>query len=676
MTKEFSKQLIEVADLNERRDSVKAQKVLNRFIKKIKKSSAAEWLEVNLLQAFCHLLNKKLNEAEYLLIDCRDFAEKHDHEVAILRADHMLGKLYFSKGEFNRAMIHVKEAVFWASSFPEEEQEYSHILNTLGAIYQKVGNFKEAFFCFEKGMLIQKRINDVAELAITYGNIGRLYYDERNYQGALSAFQKDLEISEQTKNVKGQLVMHYLIGTVSMKMNRVADAHKSYQKFYNMSKTTRHPIDQGLSAACLGNIALAEGRIKDAEKLFGEGNRHLKKLGQGYFNGIYHYLFSGLWSAKEKPKKAVEHLDKSIEIFRKYRIRNLLIDALLKKASVVMDWDIRAAILVSIEAYYELAEIPVRRTDEKYLDGIFRRVLHHTSMLFEGSNIIAYFKEQREGDIYVLKRDKNDISTVTKLRLSSDLSKKLSRLGRDVFEVNDTELINDLCEYLSDFDLSSNDRFLHAPYFRSEEELGGLFVMRDSIERRFSKFTVRLMHAHVEVIAALDVLRKKDMLYYDDLTGLYLRQNFESYLNIEYHRSMRNKSGFSVVMIDIDHFKKFNDTYGHQVGDVVLKKVASTILSIIRTSDIAGRYGGEEMILLLPEMTAKDIFGLAEKVRRGVEAISLDDYSVPETITISLGTTTYHHRKNNVPPEKLIKQADDMLYKAKENGRNRVEKFI
>ena len=119
-------------------------------------------------------------------------------------------------------------------------------------------------------------------------------------------------------------------------------------------------------------------------------------------------------------------------------------------------------------------------------------------------------------------------------------------------------------------------------------------------------------------------------------------------------------------MFDIDHFKKFNDRYGHPVGDEILKMVSFTMKGLIRITDRVFRYGGEEFCLLLPETSAKDAVNLAERLRKKIEA----NRAVRElSVTISLGITEY---KMQDPPEDFINRADSMLYKSKENGRNRV----
>jgi diguanylate cyclase (GGDEF)-like protein len=160
--------------------------------------------------------------------------------------------------------------------------------------------------------------------------------------------------------------------------------------------------------------------------------------------------------------------------------------------------------------------------------------------------------------------------------------------------------------------------------------------------------------------------RQEDHARTDGLTGLYNRRMFNEMLLDEINRVKRYNRPLSLVMMDIDHFKKCNDTYGHQTGDEVIRMVARTIRSMIRATDRAFRYGGEEFAVLLPETPSGDGYILCERLRCSIES----DRSVKGLcITISSGITEFTATDT---PESLVKRADTCLYSAKESGRNRV----
>ena len=157
----------------------------------------------------------------------------------------------------------------------------------------------------------------------------------------------------------------------------------------------------------------------------------------------------------------------------------------------------------------------------------------------------------------------------------------------------------------------------------------------------------------------------------DGLTNLYNIRYFKMLLETEIMLAANDPDKkFSLVMCDADHFKKFNDTYGHQVGDLVLKSIAAVLKSSVRTLDIVARYGGEEMIVLLRGSSLKDAMHVAEKMRKNIESCIVRDEKNNYKVTVSLGVSTFV-RGDNV--DSIIKRADDGLYKAKEAGRNRAE---
>lgn len=161
----------------------------------------------------------------------------------------------------------------------------------------------------------------------------------------------------------------------------------------------------------------------------------------------------------------------------------------------------------------------------------------------------------------------------------------------------------------------------------------------------------------------------------DSLTGVPNRRKFDERLRHEWNRTMRHCSFLSLIMLDIDYFKKFNDTYGHQSGDECLKTVANCMsMALNRETDLVARYGGEEFAVILPGTEMKGAEKVAEDIRKYVEDLKVphEESPVAEYVTISLGVASMvPERELNL--EDLIQTADKALYKAKEAGRNRVE---
>ncbi|MCK5737356.1 MAG: GGDEF domain-containing protein, partial [Spirochaetaceae bacterium] len=157
-----------------------------------------------------------------------------------------------------------------------------------------------------------------------------------------------------------------------------------------------------------------------------------------------------------------------------------------------------------------------------------------------------------------------------------------------------------------------------------------------------------------------------DMAFRDELTGLFNRRYFDQKLQEEINRSARYGRSLSLILGDIDNFKSYNDDFGHQKGDEVLQAVSEMIRSSCRNSDTAARYGGEEVVIILPETDAEGARLVAEKARKLIEARGED--TAGRVVTISMGIASFG--PDNDGPAELIAAADKALYKAKSAGRN------
>lgn len=188
---------------------------------------------------------------------------------------------------------------------------------------------------------------------------------------------------------------------------------------------------------------------------------------------------------------------------------------------------------------------------------------------------------------------------------------------------------------------------------------------------------------HVEMIllAIEDITERKKaeeqlklIASMDGLTGIANRRHFDNTLDLEWRRAMRSAKPLSLIIIDVDYFKNYNDVHGHQSGDSCLQKIAHTIRdSLRRAGNFVARYGGEEFMVILPETDTEGAYLFAESLREKIENLNIEhkDSKAGKNITISLGVSTSIPKKDSAQDE-LISLADKALYKAKQGGRNRV----
>ena len=160
--------------------------------------------------------------------------------------------------------------------------------------------------------------------------------------------------------------------------------------------------------------------------------------------------------------------------------------------------------------------------------------------------------------------------------------------------------------------------------------------------------------------------------YLDGLTGVSNRRSFEEELSMEWRRATRTAARLSLLMIDIDGFKMYNDSLGHQAGDECLREVARVIDDCAkRAGDVVARYGGEEFAVLLPETDSSGASVLAERIRAAVQTRSIPHPSTDLPVTVSIGVATVNSREDG-EPSVLVRAADAALYQAKRDGRNLV----
>ena len=188
---------------------------------------------------------------------------------------------------------------------------------------------------------------------------------------------------------------------------------------------------------------------------------------------------------------------------------------------------------------------------------------------------------------------------------------------------------------------------------------------RKERERELLEMTRRLEAAYreLQLLSALD-----------PLTGIANRRTFEDFLDVEWKRAVRNQAPISLLIIDIDWFKAYNDNYGHPAGDPCLRQVATTLAdSLNRPGDLVARYGGEEFAVVLPDTNERGAYFVAERLRRRVESLAIRHPTsvVSNSVTISVGATTRQPAKGD-DVGAMITSADNALYRGKNTGRNRV----
>ncbi|VXD22690.1 putative Diguanylate cyclase [Planktothrix serta PCC 8927] len=278
-------------------------------------------------------------------------------------------------------------------------------------------------------------------------------------------------------------------------------------------------------------------------------------------------------------------------------------------------------------------------------------------------------------DCWALRRGRRHfVASCESSLLCKHIPKKIHQHQLNLLNSSDIP-INSLTETELSFISSPMVEHLCVPMIAQGDALG-LLCLASHKSGQLSEDQQRLATSVAEHIAlALANLKLREALEYqsirDSLTGLYNRRYLEESLEREINRAQRQKFNLGVIMIDIDHFKHYNDTFGHEAGDIVLQQLGNVLQKNIRGSDIACRYGGEEFTLILPEVSLEIVQERAENIRVEVQKLKLKHHDLDlGQITLSLGIALFPSQ--GLTGESVVRAADSALYQAKQQGRNRV----
>lgn len=280
--------------------------------------------------------------------------------------------------------------------------------------------------------------------------------------------------------------------------------------------------------------------------------------------------------------------------------------------------------------------------------------------------------ENRELKQYIFDSEKNAEETIALYDITKEICKFLDL---DSVFASFKERINKYieagdCLFLkADADLSPYNNYSIQP-LKVDNSIIGYLAVNIIKEEDKDKFNILAQQFILAAKRTLLYQRVQEMVITDSLTRVFSRRYCLERFNEEIERSRNFKLNFSFLMADIDHFKDYNDRYGHLVGDAVLRDVAKTIKENIRQIDLIGRFGGEEFVIGLTETDRAEAIFVAERIRSAVEGKHIKVYDEELGATVSIGISVFPSDGQNT--QGLIDKADSALYKAKQAGRNRV----
>lgn len=320
----------------------------------------------------------------------------------------------------------------------------------------------------------------------------------------------------------------------------------------------------------------------------------------------------------------------------------------------------------------EIIEIASQITAQLDIENIVKNVVWSFYAKFKSESVTFILPEDIEEDSVRIihykgvEKTELDLNIPSIMGLLDFLDKdEYSQIPFSYFKENYPEL-----EVIKKFEKINTDFIVPQ---RTDKGVTGLVLLPEKVDKQ--EYNLQEVQYITRMIRFASIAIENSNLYWqattDRMTKLYSHHYFEKALDDEVNRTLRYGTTFSLIMLDIDHFKKLNDTYGHLQGDIVIKKIAKILLDSVRNIDICSRYGGEEFAVIIPEIDIEGAAVVAERLRKSVEEYPFLREKDRIKVTISVGVTEFNPESMRSPSE-VVAAADRALYQSKELGRNRV----
>ena len=492
--------------------------------------------------------------------------------------------------------------------------------NTLGVLHAMTGRLAQGLEHFHATQELCQELGDGAREAFTLDNIGNSYCCWGDYANALTYYQRAATLRETLQDDRGRAQS---LGNIGLTLYRIGDHQEALGYIHESLALAEAGQDAYIYANTLGNLGLVYGALREFDKALECHQQSLSlKERTGDTQGVSETLanMGAVYAEKGNDEEAKKVFTRSLTLKRE-----------------LGDGQNFAAVAVQLGAL--LAK------GRKFKAAL--RLLHEALASAEAANL----KE----DVYKAHLALSDVYKQKKL-----LGKALAhfehycRVKEEAFDESSDQKLRSL---RVSFETERKERekeiyrLKNAELTEANAELEHLTRSLQEADREKSALLARLERQAQE----------------DPLTGLYNRRHFDAELEKEFARARRFTLPMSVALLDLDHFKRINDTFSHAVGDEVLRVTAQLFKAHFREVDTVARYGGEEFVLLLPQTGARDATLTCESFRRTVEAYPWDGLQPDLRVTVSVGISD---DLNVDTHEKLLAKADDKLYRAKREGRN------
>ena len=640
------------------------------------------------LWGYCLYFKARHEESITHLERSLSFREAIGDDNGIAETIQIMASVQSERGYFPEALVNLFKAYNIADQKGDvETQARSNYM--IGATFAYLFEYEKALNYLLQGLKLAEDISSHILLRAILFELAMLHYETGDYQQALHYGNRNLEGYGNIPSEKIDSESLTLIGEIHCTLGDLEKAEEFLEQAIAVTTETENPVGRVVATLGMGHLLIQKEDYVGAIQQFKDSLALAEKTGSWRHIYLIHEELSNALMNIGEIELAFSH-------YRSYhKLREEVMDRAVnaKRRYAEIEFDLerkekerQLAILEREQANQHAREMQESLQNAQMLNEMTRQmsstldqstllkiVLTHTIELIDAdSGCIALIPEQISSmEICELLNIPVEMREVI-IQKGKSLNQQVLN-GQRVVLIKDYSVFGNPVKELLEIGVAS---ILGIPILSGDESLGSMLIFSMDEKKKFDERDQVLVEAIgrqtgvlLTNIRLVDEL--KHLALIDSMTGLFNRHHFFEMAQAEYERVNRYNSMLAVIMLDIDFFKQFNDTYGHLIGDEILRSVAHLCKKVLRKVDIIGRYGGEEFMILLPETTLKAAVDTARRLCKTIRDTPFDTKKGALSVTVSLGVTTVSANTYDSVAD-MLDLADQALYMAKETGRSRV----
>lgn len=631
-----------------------------------------------------------------------------------------LGNICYDSGDFDKALEYYMGSLRIAEENGDRLRK-ANILNNIGEIYRNLGAYDDALNYYLSSKQIHEDIGTALERAVPILNIGITYFDLNDFEKAKEFNLLSLKVAKEIGDRLTESYSYYQLAQTHQSLMEYELAKQYYFKSLQIAEETGDRVNHVHMLICIGNLYDNLNDYDEALECFSKAYKISCEL---KINTLISKACSCLAAINEKMERLDTaiyyykelHKSETMETANKLEQNLKSIKTMFKMEQVQKEKEIYQ--LKNVELKHKTEELE-RKTDElkalyddiKVISEIGRSITSTLDLNMVLDRVYESINSLMDATVFgigIYCRDTDSID----YKLFIEEKKRVLASGTTFPDQNSLAswcvtnmkeiLINDLdneyenyIERPVQFGLRM-ESIIYCPLIAQNSVIGVITVQSknkgaytqynmDTIKTLGSYIAIAVKNAQESELLAKEIeIRKRiqreleqaneklsNLSRIDELTKIANRRKFEEVLRAEWHRAKRERLPLSLIFIDIDYFKQYNDSFGHLAGDECIKRVAKILsTTAMRASDFVARYGGDEFVAVLPNTVLRGAIKLAERMRERIEEMKIDQYSGCVTVTLGIVSTVPGEESSL---EEFVKAADAALYRAKGKGRNRIE---